>query len=450
MSTVTELAAAPAVDALDALDALVRADPACSDRDELTDLIRLVRRVRGFLDSYDVQIARRGRALAERDRPRPAPDAPPPRPDHGRDEASLVGLLLSSGIQSGKDAKATGARAGACSEFPAFEAALATGAISAAHVDVVARALRGLSDDERLELRSRERELLDRARLEFAEGFEKSVRAIVNDIRSRHRPSSDAEELERQRAASKLTTWVDPASGMHKTLIELDPLRHQEWLLAFDAHLARLKADPGHARTPLQQLKVEAFVAAVRAPGAAGRDTDPSSPMAAPRVPKAILVVDLHTLLGGAHPGTIAELSNGSPVPISTVRDLLPDSDLVTVLLSDAGQPLYVGRTKRVATEAQRDALRAISNACYRPGCAHTVDEAQAHHTRPFAQGGLTDIDALAMVCASDHDAIHHGGYRLEIHGNHESITWYRPDGSVEYHGPPPGRRRPGPHQPPP
>jgi len=430
---------------LGALDALLSADPACAERDELARLVAHVRQVRGFLDAFDVQIARRGRALAERDRPQPvpAPDVAPPRPEHGRDEASVIGFLLSSGVQSGRDAKATGARAGACSELPGFEAALAAGEISGTHLDVLARHLRGLTDAERVELRDRERELLNRARLEFAEGFDKTLRAIVTEIRTRHRPTSDAEQLERQREASKISSWVDRGSGIHKTLIELDPLRHQEWTLAVDAHIARLKNDPASARKPFQQLKVEAFLAAVQAPAAAGPEG--TTPTPGPRVPKVIIVIDLHTLVDGPHPATIAELSNGTPIPISTIREMLPDSDLVSVLLSDAGQPLYVGRTRRVATEAQRDALRAITDACYRNGCPTTIDHTRAHHTKPWEHGGTTDIDLLAPVCPTDHDAIHNGGYRLEIHDNHRTITWYRPDGTIEYHGPPPGRRRPPP-----
>ena len=433
-----------ATEVAQALDAVLATDVACAERDDLERLIKLVRRVRGCLDAIDVQIARRGRALAERDRPRPepTPDGPPPKPDHGRDEASLIGLLLSSGVQSGKDAKATGARASACAELPGFEAALAAGEISGAHLDVLARHVRGLSPAELVELRQREAELLKVAGREFAEGFDRSVRNIVNEIRSRHRPSSDAEELERQRAASKVSSWVDRDTGIHKTLIELDPLRQQEFTLALNAHLARLKAQPGRSRATHQELKVEAFMAALAPP----RQADsPGGVGGGCRVPKVIIVVDLKTLVDGRHAATIAELSNRSPLPISTIREMLADSDIVPVLLSGEGQPLWVGRTRRVATAAQRDAITAIYGSCARPGCDRPIDDTQAHHTTSWSRGGDTDIDELGPLCAADHDAIHNGGYRLEIHDNHRSITWHRPDGSIEYHGPPPGRRRPSP-----
>ncbi len=434
----------PAIEASEALDAVLSADIACAERDDLERLIKLVRRVRGCLDAVDVQIARRGRALADRDRPRPtpAPDAPPPAPDHGRDEASLIGLLLSSGVQSGKDAKATGARASACAALPTFEDALAAGEISGAHLDVLARHVRSLSPGELAEVREREAELLNLARLEFAEGFDRAVRNVVNEIRGRHRPNSDAEELERQRGASKVSSWVDRDTGMHKTLIELDPLRQQEFTLALNANLARIKAQPAAARMSHQQLKVEAFMATV---ATLGEDADRAGGPA--RVPKLIVVVDLKTLVDGPHTATVAELSNGTPIPISTIRDMLPDSDIVPVLLSGEGQPLWVGRTRRVATAAQRDALMAIYRSCARPGCDRPIDDTQAHHTTPWTQGGATDIDGLAPLCAGDHDAVHNGGHQLTIHSNHSSITWSRPDGSVEYHGPPPGRRRPEPHR---
>lgn len=427
--------------AVDALDTMLAADVACAEPDDLAALVRCVRTLRGFVDAYDVEIARRGRALTERDRPRPAPmpDAAPPRPGggHGRDEADLIGMLLSSGAPSGKDAKAASARESACAALPAFQAALAAGEISGAHVDVLARWLRGITDAEICELRARQSELLNHARREFAEGFDKMLRAIVSEIRNRHRPNSDADELDQQRRNSKVSSWVDRDSGMHKTLIELDPIRHQEFTLAVDAQLARLKADPASARTSIQELKVEAFMAAL-----SGQHDG------TPRVPKTIVVVDLTTLTDGPHDRTVAELSNGTPVPVSTIRDLVGGSDIVPVLLSGEGQPLRVGRTRRVATAAQRDALTAIYRTCPGPGCTCPVDQTQAHHVTPWRQGGTTDIEQLLPLCPTHHDAIHHGGHRVEVTGNHTTLTWYLPDGTIAHRGGA-GNRRPPPTGPP-
>lgn len=84
--TPTDAPTDAAGDVTEALAALLLADVSSAERDDLTRLVGHVRQVRGALDAVDVQIARRGRQLAERDRPcpTPAPDAPPPRPDRGR------------------------------------------------------------------------------------------------------------------------------------------------------------------------------------------------------------------------------------------------------------------------------------------------------------------------------------------------------------------------------
>lgn len=153
------------------------------------------------------------------------------------------------------------------------------------------------------------------------------------------------------------------------------------------------------------------------------------------RVPKMLIVVDLRTLISGPHERTVAELSNGTPVPLATIRDLLPDSDLVPILLSGKGQPLWAGRTRRLANSAQRDVLTALYRTCARPSCDTPVDHTQAHHAdRTWEHHGNTNIDELVPLCPRDHDAIHHGGHRIHIADNHATITWHRPDGSIESH----------------
>lgn len=432
-------AATAAVDS--ALCALLAGDPAVADRSELAEMIGHTRRLRGYLDAYDVAIARRGRQLDAADRPPPAPDQPAPKPGSGRD--SSVGFLLGAGVQSGRDAAATDTREGLCAGLPGFEEALAAGVVSAAHLDGLARLVKPLSDEERLDLRDRAGELLEHASREYAETFAKTARAMIDQIRNARRPNSDAEELERQRGMSNVSTWVDRGTGMRKTLIELDPLRHDEWWRAYQAQLDQLRQVPGNATTPWQQLKVDAFVASVRPPSGNTSSSDaPQAPSSLPvRVPKALVVVDLATLADGPHDATIAQLADGTPVPVSTIDELMCDADIVPVVLTGHGQPLHVGRTRRLATAAQRDALTALYEHCLGPGCTVAIDDCRIHHTRPWKPTGHTDIDLLAPVCESCHHKIHDQGWKLEIHDNHRAITWTRPDGSVHSHGPPPGRR---------
>jgi hypothetical protein len=231
---------------------------------------------------------------------------------------------------------------------------------------------------------------------------------------------------------------------MRKTLIELDPLRHDEWWRAYQAQLDRLRQQPGNATTPWQQLKADAFVAAVTPPASIGTvDTIADPAAVGVRVPKALVVVDLATLTSGHHDATIAELADGTALPVSTIRELLCDADIVPVVLSGAGQPLHVGRTRRLATPAQRDALTALYDHCLGPGCTVPIDDCRIHHTKPWKPDGNTDIDQLAPVCEACHHKIHDHGWQLDIHDNHRLITWTRPNGDIQYHGPPPRRRAP-------
>ena len=161
-----------------------------------------------------------------------------------------------------------------------------------------------------------------------------------------------------------------------------------------------------------------------------------------PRVPKVIVLIDLDTLRNGRHPGTIAELPDGTPIPVATIRQLLCDADIVPAVLNSHGEVLHLGRTTRLASRAQRAALRATYRTCIEPGCSVSVDDCHAHHVDPWERGGATDIDNFAPVCADTHDKIHSKGWQLIIRSP-DDITWIRPDGTISYQGPAPNLRRP-------
>ena len=406
--------AAGNADVTAAMVVLAERDPAMADRDQLGRLVELARRVRGFLDGYDVACARRSRELNA----------------VGQSE-SAGAMLMQHGCGSGRDAHATTVREGVCSELPEFESALSAGEVSAHHLDVLGKHLRGLSDDERAELHGRSGELLGHALAGPAESFDKQVKAIVTEIRDQHRPDSDVEELERQRRDSNVSTWVDRSSGMRKTLIELDPIRHEHWWRSFDAHLARLKAEPSSSQLTWQQLKVDAFLAT--ATGSAS----------AARAPQVTVLIDLHTLEHGRHDSTIAELTDGTPIPVATIRQLLCGADVLPVVLGGHGEALDVGRTRRLATRAQREALRAMYTTCVEPGCAVSFDQCDVHHLVPWQLAGETDLANLAPICPAGHHRLHEQGWSVEVHHHAGTVTWTRPDGTTSYAGPIPGRRTP-------
>lgn len=401
----------------EALAVLLEHDPGNVDREQLGELMGLARQVRGFLDGFDIACARRGRQLNAQ----------------GQSE-SAFGLFLNSGCGSGKEAYATEIREGVCAELPEFEEALAAGAISNFHLDALGRQTKNLSDEERGDLKDRVAELLDHATDRTAEHFEKNLKSIITQIKDQHRPDSDVEELNRQRRDSNVSTWVDKQSGMRKTLIELDPLRHDEWYRAYNAHLTRLKGEPGSKDKTFQELKVDAFLACFGTAAEAGAALAPVA-----RVPKVIVLIDWESLQQGRHAGTIAELVDGTPVPIATIRQMMCDAEILPAVLGGAGEVLDLGRGRRLATRSQRDALIAMYSTCMEPGCPVPADECEAHHITPWAEAGTSDLDNYALVCPGGHHKIHDEGWRVEIDG-HRTVTWYRPDGTVAHSGPAPNR----------
>ena len=128
--------------------------------------------------------------------------------------------------------------------MPQFDDALAAGACTAGHLDALAKLTKDLSDDERSDVSFVVDELVANAADQPVALFEKTTKATIDKIRDMHRPNSDADELDRQRDASKLKRWTDRDTGMKQTLISLDPLRDASLHAVIDTHLATLRNDP--------------------------------------------------------------------------------------------------------------------------------------------------------------------------------------------------------------
>lgn len=386
---------------LDALNSLLASDPDVADRAEVGSMIARANQVLGWAQAANVRFARRLRELEAA----------------GRSESAAT-ALMDEGRRSGKEARATEQRESICSEFPALEDALATGACSTDHLDSLARLTKNLSDLERSDLHAIADDIVESATSDWVSEFERKTRNVVDKIKEMHTPGDDEAELERQRAASRVTRWVEASTGMCKTLIELDPLRDAAFHSAHRAQLERLRTEAGNAEAPFAQLQIDALIAAI------------SSGKPAHHAPEVIVHVDLATACDRRHDDTLCELSDGTPLPVSTVQRLCCEASIALAAIDENGETLAVGRALRTANRAQRRALRAMYSSCAHPHCTVSFDHCRIHHVTFWVDGGRSDLDNLIPLCERHHHLVHEGRWKLAMSPG-RVCTWKRPDGAV-------------------
>jgi len=389
-------------------------------RDETAELLDATKRVRAWLDSVELRAARRLRCLAEAGQAEP-PDA----------------VLTNAAGHTGREARDVTTRDELCTDQPQLEDALATGDLTAKHLDAINTAARGLPDEVRTEYLGHTDVLAKRAAVLTPEQFAKECRDLAKHLLTQSRCGmSDVEELEAQRAASKVTRWVDKATGMHHTRLELDPVRDAKLSASMNRALARLRSEDGNAQTPWQQMQVDALVGVVTADtGSDGvADTAANGGRVVDRVPEVTIVVDWKTLNDEAHRAGVCETENGVPLPVSTVRRMCCDAEIIGVVVDGDGRVLDQGRSKRTATRAQRRALRAMHRTCAHPDCTVGFDACRIHHIIWWRNGGRTDIDNLIPLCERHHHLVHEGGWDLTMTPD-RTATWMRPDGTRHHNG---------------
>jgi len=87
-------------------------------------------------------------------------------------------------------------------------------------------------------------------------------------------------------------------------------------------------------------------------------------------------------------------------------------------------RPLDLGRTARVVSAAQRNALAVREGGCVFPNCDRPLAWCEAHHLRHWLSGGPTDLANLVLLCRAHHRAVHEGGWRIHRHaGGNLTVT---------------------------
>jgi hypothetical protein len=217
-----------------------------------------------------------------------------------------------------------------------------------------------------------------------------------------------------------LSVWRDEAHGTLRLTVEL-PIEDGELIVhALDRAVAAGEVsndvDPDAIAeskgTAWQAQQADALVAVVRSylDGSAAGGENHSSTADHYQV---VVHVDEKSLGGGL---------GCSDLPIDTVRRLLCDCSLVTVVEGDNGRPLDVGRKQRTAPTPLKRALYARDRGCTFPGC-HRTRYLAGHHLHHWIDGGETSAQNMTLLCTYHHRLLHEGAYR----------TLREPDDTLRY-----------------
>ena len=96
--------------------------------------------------------------------------------------------------------------------------------------------------------------------------------------------------------------------------------------------------------------------------------------------------------------------------------------------ITEHGEYMRYGRRHRLATKSQTKALfHKYGGRCGADGC-NSRHRLQAHHLRPWSQGGETNLEDMILLCWFHHHVVvHQWGYEIYRHPDHGRIRFRKP-----------------------
>jgi hypothetical protein len=276
--------------------------------------------------------------------------------------------------------------------------ALADGAVTAGHVDAVTRTSKRLDPGQREELLERADELVAVAAAGTVEEFRRRLELEAKRLQQ----DDGMARLERQRRATRLSTWVD-AEGMWNLRGKFDPVTGVKLAAKLDGAVETLYAESTPDTAPVDPIEkqhhLRALALAALVDGAAGGSR--------PGRGEFVAVIDADA----PGPGPVVDWPIPVEIPARVIAQLAGESDVSAVVVR-SGVILYapgeldLGRTTRLANRAQRRALRGLYSTCGIPGCTVAYDQCELHHVIWWRHGGRTDLANLVPVCTKHHGNI--------------------------------------------
>ncbi len=325
-------------------------------------------------------------------------------------------------------------------DWLATATALREGRVNVAQARVIVRALEELPDDVPAELViEAEAELL-----RLAEEFDPTslarlgrriLEVVAPDVADQHEAKrlADLERSARERqrlrlrscgdgttrisgllpddVAARLATCLDAFANPRRDYLTTDqsnqggnqgnPFVRPGWPHGRDDD-RRQRADT--KRMPYPRRAAEALAAFLEA-------VDPARlPLHGGDATTMVVTIDLQTLisdLGTATLGVTAPGDSLDRITADEARRLACNAQIVPAVLGADGEVLDLGRSRRLFSRAQRRALLLQHPTCQAEGCSIPGAWSEAHHWRPWSQGGPTDLANAVLLCSIHHHRAH-------------------------------------------
>ena len=130
--------------------------------------------------------------------------------------------------------------------------------------------------------------------------------------------------------------------------------------------------------------------------------------------PLVVAHADLALLRGGT--GTAELVSVGLLSP-EAARRLTCDADVALAIDDAFGHTMCEGRARRFPSAAQRREVQRRDRHCRFPGCANSLFT-HVHHIVHWADGGVTDLENLALLCDHHHHKVHESKWQMSGNAN--------------------------------
>lgn len=106
-----------------------------------------------------------------------------------------------------------------------------------------------------------------------------------------------------------------------------------------------------------------------------------------------------------------------TPISMATI-ERIACSDGIAPIVFENGEPVDLGRTRRLFSPAQHTALAARDGGCRVGDCDRPPEWCEGHHIKHWQRdGGPTDISNGILLCRYHHMLVHNNGWDIECRG---------------------------------